>query len=280
MDFQYFSHNGQIEPIGQAIIPLSSIEYSYGFGVYETIRVTKACPYFIGEHITRLFHSAQVIGLEHQFDRQAITGSIQELIGQNEIDTCNLKILLIGGKNDGLADFYVLCLRPHYPERKLYQNGAHFITYQYERLYPSAKTLNMLPSYLAYRQARYASAYDALLLNRKDYITEGTRTNFFAISGKTIISAPEEQILAGVMRKVVLRLAKTYDYELVYQAISPNNLNIFDGAFVTSTSSKIMPVKSVDHYSFKNIPKSLRSLMSHLDDYLKTSNGQMDELFE
>ncbi len=35
MDFKYFSKNGKILPIEQAVIPFSNIEYSYGFGVYE-----------------------------------------------------------------------------------------------------------------------------------------------------------------------------------------------------------------------------------------------------
>ncbi len=280
MEYQYFSHNGQLTQVDQAVVPLSSIEYSYGFGVYETIRVVKGKPFFIEEHLDRLFHSAREISLDHQFDQHTIMNGVQELIVKNQVDSCNLKLLLIGGKNDGPADLYILCLPPQYPKRQLYQAGAHCITYTYERLYPSAKTLNMLPSYLAYRQARQFSAYDALLVNHQGYITEGTRTNFFAMSGKTIVSAPEAQILAGVMRKVVLYLAKTLGFELVYEDIAPANLAIFDGAFLTSTSTKIMPVKSVDDYSFREIPPVLKELMKQLDDFLRSSNGRLDSHHE
>jgi len=47
----------------------------------------------------------------------------------------------------------------------------------------------MLPSYIAYRDARKAGAYDALLINRQGNVTEGTRTNFFTIKAKRFIPA-------------------------------------------------------------------------------------------
>ena len=49
MDFKYFSQNGKILPIEQAVIPISNIEYSYGFGVYENIRISNGTVYFLKE---------------------------------------------------------------------------------------------------------------------------------------------------------------------------------------------------------------------------------------
>ena len=53
----------------------------------------------------------------------------------------------------------------------------------------------MLQSYLAYRKAKEADCYDALLINMEGCITEGTRTNFFCIKEKTITTPPESEIL-------------------------------------------------------------------------------------
>ena len=80
MDFKYFSQNGKILPIEQAVIPLNNIEYSYGFGVYENVRVSNGIIYFLEDHTNRLLESAKVIGLTHPFDAGFIKNSISDLI--------------------------------------------------------------------------------------------------------------------------------------------------------------------------------------------------------
>ncbi len=268
MAYQYFSHNGTIKPIEQAVVPLNSIEYSYGFGVYETIRVSRGTIYFLDQHIRRLMDSAKIITLPHNFSIEFVQTAARELIEKTKAETCNLKILLIGGSSPETADLYLLCLNPLFPERQLYKNGAAGITHRYEREFPHAKTLNMLPSYLAYRQARTAGAYDALLVNRQDCITEGTRTNFFAIKDRLIVSPPEADILPGVMREVVLGVARQNDFKITEQAIKLDDIAGYDGAFLTSTSSKIIPLKSIDEHSWGTIPVPLQELMSALNQCL------------
>lgn len=123
--FSHFSHNGQLLPIEQAVIPLSSVEYSYGFGVYETIRVTKGEVHFIDEHCQRLMVSASIIELEHNFDPSFVKSCIEELIQKLNADACNLKVLLIGGPTKEIANLYILALNPLFPDRKLYKTGGH-----------------------------------------------------------------------------------------------------------------------------------------------------------
>lgn len=258
--YKYFSHNGKIRPVEQAHVPLSNVEYTYGFGVYENIRVSKGEAYYAEDHCERLMKSAEIIGLEHSFTPATVQKYIQELITTNEAEACNVKILLVGGHDADSANLYILCLNPLFPDRKLYKTGAHAIIYEYERSYPQAKTLNMLPSYLAYREAKKAGAYDALLIDRYRNIVEGTRTNFFTTKGKTIYSPPEEQILLGVTRDKVLQTARQLGFEIVEQEIPLAHINDYDGAFITSTSSKIMPLSSIDEAQLE-IPETLRELM-------------------
>ena len=126
MNFQYFSKNGELLSIESAVIPLSNIEYQYGFGVYETIRVVNGIPYFLKDHIERLMESARIIDIERRFKEEFIEKSVAELIKKNGIGTYNLKILLLGGKESSL---YILCLNPLFPDKRLYKEGASFVTY-------------------------------------------------------------------------------------------------------------------------------------------------------
>ena len=261
MSFSFFSRGGVILPVEQATVPLASIEYSYGFGVYETIRVSHGIARFVDEHCRRLQLSADAIGLEHSYQPSEIERYITDIIAANEVETCNIKVLLIGGKTATDAELYILCLAPYFVERKLYKTGCHCVTYEYERMYPHSKTLNMLPSYLAYRGAQSQGAHDALLINRRGEITEGTRSNFFALKDKTIYSPPEDEILLGVTRDHVLALAKEQGFDIVHQPIPLDTLSSYDAAFLTSTSAKILPLHTVDDIILPIIPAALHSLI-------------------
>src|SRR5579884_1460406 len=177
MAFKFFSHNGQLLPAEKALVPLSNLEYSYGYGVYETIRVKGSLAFFVDQHCQRPLSSAAVIDLEHPFSADEVKQYIMDLIKANQVVSANIKILLIGSVKKDKADLYLLCLNPQFIDRKSYRDGVSCITYKYQREYAQAKTLNMLPSYLAYRAARLAEAYDALLIDQKGYIREGSRTN-------------------------------------------------------------------------------------------------------
>ena len=268
MDFKYFSQNGKILPIEQAVIPISNIEYGYGFGVYENIRISNGVIYFLKDHTDRLLESAKIIGLTHSFDEEIIKNSILDLIKNYKTETFNLKILLIGASTKEKAILNILCLNPLFPDKKLYRDGAEFITYNYERPFPHAKTLNMLQSYLAYSKAKKSGAYDALLINQNGFITEGTRTNFFCIKGKIIYTPFEKDILLGVMRKVVLKIASENNYKIVETNIKFDDIKSYDGAFVTSTYSKIMPIKSIDGI-LVGYPDELKELMKLLNNFLE-----------
>jgi branched-chain amino acid aminotransferase len=269
MNFSHFSKNGQVKSFAEAVVPLSNIEYQYGFGVYETMRVKNGVVFFIKEHIERLLNSAEIIGLPHVLKAQQVCDSIQELVSKVVEPVFNLKILLIGGKTPEEAELCILPLAPLFPDKKLYRDGAVAVTYPYERLFPKAKTLNMLGSFLAYRSARAIAGYDALLVNRAGYITEGTRTNFFAIRDKAIFEAPNAEVLDGVTRRHVLQVAKEQGFSFKEARISPGDLKDFDGAFVTSTSSKIVPLSKVDDFSFPVIAPQVKDLIESFDRFLK-----------
>lgn len=275
MGYKFFSKNGQVLPIEQAAVPLENIAYAYGFGAYENIRLDKGIIYFADDHLERLQESARIIGVEHEFSSTFIHRAVSALIAANDVQTCNLKLLLIGGQMPAQTQLYILCLNPLFPDRKLYRTGTELITYQAERPFPHAKTLNMLQSYIAYREAKKQNAYDALLINTDGNLTEGTRTNFFVMRGKTLISPPEDKILLGVMRKAVLQVAEANNYELLFEAIGRDSLNQYDTAFLTSTSSKIMPIRSIDSHIFSGISQELRELMNMCDEFLASCGGKL-----
>lgn len=273
MPFKYFSKNCEIRPIEESVVSLERIEYTYGFGVYEAVRVSNGIVYFLDHHIERLLGSALIIGLEHPFSGDMLKNAILDLVEKTEETTYNLKVFLIGAPKKEDALLAILCLNPFFPDKKMYHDGVRLSITHYERLYPHAKTLNMLQSYLSYRDARAKGCYDSVLVNRRGCITEGTRTNFFTIKGNTIYTPSEEEILLGVTRKAVLHVARKNGYKVEEKDIRPEDLQEYDGVFLTSTSSKIVPIRKVGEIDCPPAPEELKRLMKLFGDFLEESKG-------
>ncbi|NER24402.1 MAG: hypothetical protein F6J96_27600 [Symploca sp. SIO1C2] len=269
-----FSHNGQIKPASTAVITLSNIEYAYGFGVYESMKLRKGVLYFLNQHVPRLLQSAQEIELEHPFTTEQISTWIQSLVNNLETDSCNLKIMLIGSKRPEDCNLYIIPLAPLYPDRKLYKKGAKAICFNYERWKPSSKSLNMLPSYHYYSKAKQDGCYDCLFVDNDGFICEGSRTNFFCIKEKTLYTPPLKKILEGVTYQTIIYVAQENNYKVVEQDINPQDLPNYEGAFLSSTSSKIMPLIQIDEFEFDGISEKLKELMQLYNVFLEQCNGE------
>ncbi|NET58544.1 MAG: hypothetical protein F6K47_21045 [Symploca sp. SIO2E6] len=269
-----FSHNGQIKPSDAAVISVSNIEYAYGFGVYESMKLRKGILYFLSQHVQRLLQSAQEIELEHPFTTEEIASWIQTLVNNLDTDSCNLKILLIGSKQPEDCSLYIIPLAPLYPDRKLYKKGAKVICFPYERWKPNSKSLNMLPSYYYYGKAKQVGCYDCLFVDNHGFICEGSRTNFFCIKEQTLYTPPLAKILEGVTYQTIIHVAKQNGYQVVEQDIRPEELPNYEGAFLSSTSSKIMPLRQIDEFAFDSISESLKELMQLYNVFLEECQGE------
>ncbi|TVQ41221.1 MAG: hypothetical protein EA384_00865 [Spirochaetaceae bacterium] len=267
----YCSIHGRLVPLSEATVPIDDVNFQYGYGVYETIKVRKGVLYFPEMHQERLFHSAAIIGLGHVLQPGDPERWTRELIAANQLTDANIKQLLIGSPTEErpeLSRLYIMALNPLFPDRKLYRRGASLITFEAERQYPQAKSLNMLASTIAFRKARAEGAYDALLASRDGCVTEGTRTNFYVTDGHSIRTAPEKLVLAGVTRTTVNQVIRDLGVPLIEETITHAELERVAGCFVTSTSSKVMPVGRIDNQQYE-VPQLVRRLMQAYDDFLR-----------
>ncbi|MFA6427317.1 MAG: aminotransferase class IV [Candidatus Magasanikbacteria bacterium] len=270
----YCSLNGQLIQRADAKLAVDHIEFAYGFGVYENLKVRKKFVYFIDDHVDRLFHSAEVIGLDHFLKKDEIKKWMYNLIEKNNISDSNIKIILVGGKSAKDALLYIFTLAPKFVEKKEYREGVKTITYPYERFMPEAKTLNMLPSYIIFKKAQEQKCFDALLIDHNGNVTEGTRSNFFTIKDKKLYTPPVETVLDGVTRRTVIDCAEKNGYEIIEQEIALKNIFDFDGAFFTNTSGKIVPIRMINETSFNMITDEIKTLQTCYDKYLDVYTRQ------
>ena len=92
-----------------------------------------------------------------------------------------------------------------------------------------------------------AGAEEALLVTRNGEIYEGTQTNFFALAADgTLETAPDGDVLAGTVRRVVLEVAEREGLcPVVLRAPKLADARTWRGAFLTSTSRLVMPIDTL-----------------------------------
>ena len=100
--------------------------------------------------------------------------------------------------------------------------------------------------YIALEEAKSRGSFEALLVNRKGQVLEGTRSNFYGIYGSTIYTASDDLVLSGITRISVIRAAEELGFSIIYTPPTDSNLYMFDSLFISSTSMGAMPVSSVN----------------------------------
>jgi D-alanine transaminase len=108
------------------------------------------------------------------------------------------------------------------------------------------KTTQLLYPSMGKMLAKHAGADDAWFV-QDGYVTEGTSNNAYIIQQKTVISRQlSPDILHGVTRAAILRLAALADLNIQERAFTIAEAQSADEAFVTSASAFVMPVVSID----------------------------------
>ncbi len=224
---------------------------SRGFGVFDFLRTYNYQPFYLKEHIDRFFNSAKLLGLKVPKTKKEVEDIVYEGINKNSSSELNIKIILTGGETeDGLTPIgkhsLLVIFTPaiSYPE-VFYQKGIRVITVKGSRFLPHVKYLNYTQAVIAMNEAKKFNAQEALYVNEEGKITEGTRSNFFAIINNKLIT-PDKYILNGITREVVLKIAKNLGIEIEKKDIFVSQITQFEEAFLTSSTKEIMPIVAID----------------------------------
>jgi D-alanine transaminase len=126
-----------------------------------------------------------------------------------------------------------------------YAAGATAATFEAQRFLPEAKSLNALASFMAQRHARKVGVHEALL-HHACCLTEGSNSNLFAVIDGRVITPPHTEVLSGVTRDIVIRLAHRNDIDLVEAELPVAQIEGWQEAFITSTNRHVMPITRID----------------------------------
>jgi len=272
-------YDGEMVDWREANLHVLSHALHYASSVFEGERVYGGKIFKLREHTERLFESARIMGFE-------IPYTLDE-VDQACIDACEA---------NGIVDGYVRPVAwrgsemmgvsaqetkihlaiavwpwPSYFSPEARMKGIRLKTSDWRRpppecapVHAKAAGLYMICT-MSKHQAESEGYDDALMLDWRGYVVEGTGANIYLImpDGK-IHTPPPDCFLNGITRQTVIELAKKRGYEIVERHIKPEELNDAREIFVTGTAAEVTPVGEIDGIKF-TVGDVTQNLMADYD---------------
>lgn len=241
----YYIKNDQLMDLNFHPFDLSDTQPA----VYEVIRVMEGIPLFLEEHLERLQQSINLLGFSYWIEQDTLKTQIYRLAEANQFINKNCKLVLTG-LGTATPTLYYFFIPSKYPEESLYGQGVPTILYYDERKQPNVKAVASEQRKLINQAIAQAGAYEALLVNQRNQVTEGSRSNLFIIKDGALYTPPLGDVLPGITRGKVIALCKKLQIPLFEKEISVEFLQEAEGIFLTGTSPKVLPISQVDQQKF------------------------------
>ncbi|GAA6209395.1 D-amino-acid transaminase [Cognatishimia sp. WU-CL00825] len=277
--------NGEYLPETEAKISIFDRGFLMADAVYEVTSVLDGKLIDFEGHAVRLARSLKELDMQTPCTKEELLEIHRQLVAKNDIVE-GLVYLQVSRGSDGDRDFAfpdpettkpTLVLftqnKPGLANSPASQKGAKVISIDDIRWgRRDIKTVQLLYPSMGKMMAKAAGADDAWMIE-DGYVTEGTSNNAYFVKGGKIVTRPlSTDILHGITRTAVLRLAKEAQMEVEERLFTIDEAKEADEAFTTSASAFVMPVVEIDGAVLGDgtpgpIAKRLREI--YLDESLK-----------
>ena len=235
-------------------------------GFYTTFRTyeNRKCVLGLKAHLNRLYQPAAANEIIPAILSDAIRRELARLLVKYQGE---VRVRLILTKK---GEVYVVLARLKMLPPEIYQLGVRVITTDVHRESPRIKsTLFISASEEMRSQIANTDVFEALLVRNK-VVLEGMTSNFFYVQ-EGILGTAQRDILLGVTRRIVLRVARGRGLEIKYRPLELKQLPVLSEAFLTSSSRGIVPVVSINGQSVgEGVPGPItKTLINAYDAYVR-----------
>ncbi len=288
--------NGELVPWDEANVHVLTHGLHYGTGVFEGIRCydTERGPAVFRhrDHLDRLAKSAELYYLPMPYSPAEIREATHELIRRNELRSCYIRPLVFRGYGEmGLfaksAPVDVTIAAWPWGAYLGEEGKAHGIRAKvssWRRISPGgaiphAKASGQyLNSILAKTESANAGYDEAILLDDRGLVCEGSGENIFVVREGELLTPPHvASILDGINRKSVIQIARDLGYTVVERDIARAELYLAEEIFLTGTAAELVPVREVDDHEIGEPGEITRVVQAKFEDAL---HGRAQEYSE
>lgn len=263
MEFAYFE--GGIVPFSEANISIGTHAMQYGTGAFAGIRGYKSADgksiniVRLKDHTARLLRSAKILRMELPLNVDTMADAIIELTRKNAPDSdvyyrplVYKSTIDISPRLQGLDDEFACYMMPmgDYLDTS---RGMNMIVSSWTRtednMIPSRGkfTGSYINASFAKDQAMSYGADDAIMLNHRGKVAEGSAANLFMVRDGALVTAPiTGDLLEGITRRTIIQLAEEAGIEVVQREIDRSELYIADEVFFCGTGVQVAWVEKID----------------------------------
>ncbi len=249
--------NGRYLPHREAAVHIEDRGYQFADGVYEVVPVYNGILVDEDLHLDRLDRSLRELRIDQPMSRPALKLISRELMRRNGLSNGFLYMQVTRGVAPRDHKFpksakpaLVMTTRQTKPHsQQLLEEGLKVITVpdqRWERC--DIKSVSLLPNILGKQAAVEAGAYEAWQVDKDGMVTEGTSTNAWIVTqdNKVVTRDATHSILGGITRHTLLKLIRNDGYDLEERAFSVEEAKAAKEAFLTSSTSLVLPITSLD----------------------------------
>ncbi|MGV8174600.1 MAG: branched-chain-amino-acid transaminase [Methanothrix sp.] len=251
--------NGEFVPPEQATVSVFDHGFLYGDGVFEGIRAYNGRVFRLEDHVKRLFDSAQAIMLKIPLSQEEMCEAILETLRKNNLRNAYIRPIVSRGYGDlGLdpnkcpkASVIIIAVEWGAMYGNLYEVGLTAVSVSVRRnapdsLPPNIKSLNYLNNILAKIESNIKGGNEAIILDSRGLVSEGSGDNIFVIKNGLICTPYTINNLKGITREAVMELAELRGNPIQEKELGLFDLYTADEIFVTGTAAEVAPVTKVD----------------------------------
>jgi D-alanine transaminase len=275
--------NGRFVPHGQASVHIEDRGYQFSDGIYEVVPVYNGIVVDEDLHLDRLDRSLRELKIDPPCSRPALKILTRELMRRNGLTNGLVYMQVTRGVAPrdhkfpkGVKPALVMTTRQSKPHSDAMLNeGVKVVTIPDQRwARRDIKSVSLLPNILGKQAAVEAGAYEAWQVDADGMVTEGTSTNAWIVTddNKVITRKATHAILNGITRISLIKLMEANGFSLEERPFSVEEAKAAREAFMTSSTSFVLPITRIDDATIGNGHAGLLTgkLRAHYIGYMES----------
>jgi len=257
--------NGKLVPFKNAKVHVLTHALHYSTSIFEGIRCydtpNGSAIFRLSEHVDRFFNSAKLYGMKIPYSKKYISDSIIKTVKASKLKQCYIRPLAYYGYGTmGLTplknkvDVSISCWEWKMGESKAGKfSGARCKISKWIRIDSRSQPMqaksaaNYSNAALARVEALKAGYDEAIMLNNKGHVAEGSAENIFVVKNGKITTPPlSADILNGITRDSAIQMIKSNGKKISEKNITVKNLLSADEIFMTGTAAEVKSVTRVN----------------------------------
>ena len=257
--------NGTLVPWRDAKFHVLTHALHYASSVFEGERVYGGRIFKLTEHSKRFENSARILGFDLPYSVAEIDAACHEVCRANDIDDGYVRpvawrgseMMGVSAQQTKIQVAIAAWPWPSYFSPEARMQGIKMKTSPWRRPAPDTAPVHAKAAglYMICTLSKHAAeaegCHDALMLDWRGHVAEGTGANIFLRFDDDKLHTPAPDcFLDGITRRTVIELAKARDIEIVERTIMPDELAAASEVFLTGTAAEVTPVGRIDDHAY------------------------------